>query len=237
MNERQSKLLVAIIDQFIGSASPVGSKKLLESGEFVCSSATIRNEMSFLEDEGFLTQPHVSAGRIPTAKGYRSYVLEYMKPAASEKLVRDKFNTLKEQYFQQKDQERVYEAVSLLSRLIPNVAFATVPHKDRVYYMGLANALRAPEFQDDPRLACSVAELLEGKLDTVLDAVEVDDKIRYYIGESDILGGAESCSLMVTEYAMRGEKGVLGILGPLRMDYGYNTIALESVVDLLQTYA
>ena len=53
MNERQSKLLAAIIDQFIETALPVGSKKLLESGEFICSSATIRNEMGQLEDEGF----------------------------------------------------------------------------------------------------------------------------------------------------------------------------------------
>ena len=77
MDSRQSKLLAAIIDQFIQTALPVGSKQLLShSAEFsVLSGATIRNEMRVLGEEGFLEQPHISAGRIPTAKGYRVYVL------------------------------------------------------------------------------------------------------------------------------------------------------------------
>jgi len=63
MDTRQSKLLVAIIDQFIATAMPVGSKRLLEATDLMLSSATIRMEMSALEDQGFLEQPHVSAGR------------------------------------------------------------------------------------------------------------------------------------------------------------------------------
>ncbi|MEK7137545.1 MAG: heat-inducible transcription repressor HrcA, partial [Patescibacteria group bacterium] len=85
MNSRQSKLLAAIIDQFIQTAEPVGSRRLLEAGNFTVSSATIRAEMMTLEDEGFLTQPHVSAGRIPTAIGYRVYVREFMEPSREER--------------------------------------------------------------------------------------------------------------------------------------------------------
>ena len=128
MNTRQAKLLAAIIDQFIETALPVGSKRLLEMGDFSLSSATIRNEMSALEDEGFLEQPHISAGRVPTAKGYRVYVREFMEPSPSEVMLRKQFESLSEQYFQRKDQERAYEAVALLSHMIPHVAFATVPH-------------------------------------------------------------------------------------------------------------
>lgn len=234
MNERQSKLLVAIIDQFIATASPVGSKRLLEEGYFHCSSATLRNEMSFLEDEGFLEQPHVSAGRIPTAAGYRSYVQEHLQPDKRENEVRKKFMTLKQQYFQRKDQERVYEAVALLAHMTPNVAFATVPHKDRVYYLGLANVLKQPEFQENPLLASGVVEVLEEHLSEVIDAVEVDEHIRYYIGDSHILPQIQSCALMITEFAVRGEKGVIGILGPMRMDYAYNTTALDCTADLLR---
>ncbi len=237
MNERQSKLLAAIIDQFIETALPVGSKKLLESGEFICSSATIRNEMGQLEDEGFLEQPHISSGRIPTAIGYRMYVQDFMKPSTREKLVRKKFESLREQYFQRKDQERVYEAVALLARMIPNVAFASVPHKDRVYYMGLSNVLKQPEFQMNPLLASDIAELLEKKLSDLLDQVEVDDKIRYYIGDEHILGNIQSCSMMVTEYKVRNQRGVIGVLGPMRMDYAYNTVALDMVAELLRSYS
>lgn len=234
MDSRQAKLLQAIIDQFIVTALPVGSKKLLESSEFSVSSATIWAEMLNLEEEGYLEQPHVSAGRVPTVKGYRMYVKEFMRPDTHEKAVRARFNTLKEQFFQRKDKERVYEAVALLSTMIQNVSFATVPYRDQVYYLGLAHAMRQPEFQSDARFVSGVVEVLEEKLTNVLQKVEIDDKIRYYIGEKDLCKEFESCSLMVTEYRVRDQRGVLGILGPVRMDYGYNTVTLDMVADLIR---
>ena len=235
MNERQSRLLEAIIDQFILSASPIGSKKLLESGTFDCSSATIRNEMGQLEDEGYLEQPHISAGRVPTALGYRMYVREQMKPNSQEALVRKRFATLKDQYLMKKDQEKAYEAVSLLTHMIPNIAFATVPHKERVYYLGLSNVLKQPEIQADPVMASGIAEVLEDHLTTMLEKIEVDDQVRYYIGEENILEQIHSCSLMVTNYQMRDFEGVIGILGPMRMDYGYNTVALDLITDMMKS--
>lgn len=236
MNERQSKLLAAIIDQFIDTAVPVGSRKLLEAGYFDCSSATIRSEMLLLEDEGFLEQPHVSAGRIPTAKGYRSYVQQFMEPSRHEKDVRRKFDALRDMYQQRKDQERAYEAVALLAHMIPNVAFASVPHKKQVYYLGLANVLRQPEFLADPRLASGVAEVLEEHLHSLIDRVTVDGQIRYYIGDEHILPQIQSCSLMVTEYKVRDQRGAIGILGPMRMDYAYNTVALDMAAGLLRSH-
>lgn len=235
MNERQAKLLTAIIDQFIATALPVGSKGLLESTDFGVSSATIRNEMSRLEDEGFLHQPHISAGRVPTAKGYRLYVKQFMEPSGHEKVVRQQFNALKEEYLKRKDQERAYETVALLSRMTPNLAFATVPHKDRLYYLGLANVLRQPEFQADPMLATGVVEVLEEGLTNVLSQMDVDDRVHYYIGEHHLLPQMQSCSLLVTRYRLRGEPGFLGIMGPMRMDYAYNTVALEMAADMLQS--
>lgn len=234
MNERQGRLLVAIIDQFIQTAIPVGSKRLLECGDFAVSSATIRSEMGVLEDEGYLEQPHVSAGRIPTAKGYRAFVKEFMQPSATEVQVRRKFDLLREQYFRRKDQEIVYEAVALLSHMIPDIAFATAPHKPGVYYLGLANALRQPEFQADPLLATGVVEILEKRLTDLLQNVEVDERVRYYIGEEHLLRQLQSCSVMLTAYRLRDNGGVVGIIGPMRMDYAYNTVALELVGDMLR---
>ncbi len=235
MNTRQAKLLAAIIDQFVETALPVGSKRLLEMGDFSVSSATIRNEMSALEDEGFLEQPHISAGRIPTAKGYRVYVKEFMEPSGLELQVRKKFESLQEQYFHRKDQERAYEAVAVLSHMIPNIAFATVPHKDRLYYLGLANTLRQPEFQLNPLLASGVVEVLERRLTDLLEHVELSDQVRYYIGEEHLLTEIPSCSVVVKQYVLRGEPGAIGIIGPMRMDYAYNTVALEMVSDLLRS--
>lgn len=78
LSERKKQILRAIIEQYIQTAEPVGSKALVESGSLKVSSATIRNEMAELEALGLLEQPHTSAGRIPSAIGYRFYVNELM---------------------------------------------------------------------------------------------------------------------------------------------------------------
>lgn len=78
LSERQNKLLKLIIEEYIKTANPVGSKGLTET--LNCSSATIRNEMAYLEDTGFLEKTHTSSGRIPSEKGYRYYVDNLMEP-------------------------------------------------------------------------------------------------------------------------------------------------------------
>lgn len=79
MNERKKKILHSIISEYIKSAEPVGSRHVAKSLDMGLSSATIRNEMADLEEMGYLEQPHTSAGRIPSDKGYRLYVDSLMK--------------------------------------------------------------------------------------------------------------------------------------------------------------
>ncbi len=74
LNERRRRVLAALVEEYIESATPVGSKTLVERYELGCSPATVRNELSILEETGFVLQPHVSAGRLPTDSGYRSFV-------------------------------------------------------------------------------------------------------------------------------------------------------------------
>ena len=79
LNERKKLILQAIIDEYIGSAEPVGSRAISKKNELGLSSATIRNEMADLEEMGYLIQPHTSAGRVPSDAGYRFYVNSLMK--------------------------------------------------------------------------------------------------------------------------------------------------------------
>lgn len=82
LNDRKQKILQAIVDEYIGTAEPVGSRAISKKNELGLSSATIRNEMADLEDMGYLIQPHASAGRVPSDNGYRFYVnslLEHYK--------------------------------------------------------------------------------------------------------------------------------------------------------------
>ena len=77
LSERKKRILTAVVENYIATAEPVGSKALAEV--IGCSSATIRNEMSELTSMGYLEQPHTSAGRVPSTAGYRLYVNELME--------------------------------------------------------------------------------------------------------------------------------------------------------------
>ncbi len=79
LNDRKKKILQAVIDEYIGTAEPVGSRAISKKKDLGLSSATIRNEMADLEEMGYLVQPHTSAGRIPSDEGYRFYVSSLMR--------------------------------------------------------------------------------------------------------------------------------------------------------------
>jgi heat-inducible transcriptional repressor len=74
LNDRRRRVLSALVEEYIASATPVGSKTLVNRYELGCSPATVRNELAILEETGYVVQPHVSAGRLPTDTGYRSFV-------------------------------------------------------------------------------------------------------------------------------------------------------------------
>lgn len=74
LSERRSRVLQALIDEYVASAIPVGSRTLVERYDLGCSPATVRNELAILEETGYVVQPHVSAGRVPTDCGYRTFV-------------------------------------------------------------------------------------------------------------------------------------------------------------------
>ena len=78
LSERKKKILRAVVESYVQNAEPVGSKAVAELAGLDVSSATIRNDMADLEEQGYLEQPHTSAGRIPSPKGYRLYVNELM---------------------------------------------------------------------------------------------------------------------------------------------------------------
>ena len=79
LNDRKKEILQAIIEEYIQTAEPVSSNGIVQKYNLDYSSATVRNEMADLEKEGFLDKPHTSAGRVPSAKGYRFYVDELLK--------------------------------------------------------------------------------------------------------------------------------------------------------------
>jgi heat-inducible transcriptional repressor len=129
VEERSAMILRAVVDDFVRYAEPVGSKRLTDGYKLGVSPATVRNEMSRLEEEGYLAHPHTSAGRIPTDKGYRFYVdtLARIGP-----LARAQEETIAQFFQGSADLEETLRRTSLLlSGLTHLAAMVVAPRVDR----------------------------------------------------------------------------------------------------------
>ncbi|MFH0838366.1 MAG: hypothetical protein V1880_03825 [Patescibacteria group bacterium] len=233
MDLRRQKILEAIIESFIHDALPVGSKHLTESYDFQVSSATIRNEMAALEKEGYISQPHTSAGRVPTSRAYRMMVNQMKEQDKLVQKAQQDLFRIRKQYYLSKMKEKLYDTVSILATATDNISFATIPDKGRFFYIGISNILRKPEFILEPEKVSKVIEILENDLAGVLADLDITEEGAIYIGEENILPAFQSCSLLAIPYSHQGFDGVMGVLGSTRMNYGYNMAALKSAVQLL----
>ena len=232
MNERQEKILSAVIEEYTNTAIPVGSTVLIEKHGFAISSATIRNDMAVLEKDGFLYQPHISAGRIPTDKGYRFFVEEIMG---------DTELTLAEQRKMQTDLLKLKAQHSRLSRTTAKLlssfsgGFAISRLEKDFSDFGIRELLENPEFKEVDEF-CKVAEALDyidENIDAILKEVKMGET-KIFIGEDNPMKRISNCSMVVSPYKTKaGEKGVLAIIGPKRMKYAKNKSVLEYMKKLL----
>ena len=128
LSERKLKILQAIVSDFITTSEPVGSRTLSKRPDIDLSPATIRNEMSDLEEMGYLTHPHTSAGRVPSDKAYRLYVDQLMKsddiPAENKKEIAERLGSDAQEL-----DETVEHAAKLLSEMTNLVSFAITPNR------------------------------------------------------------------------------------------------------------
>ena len=235
MQNRQKEILKAVIQEYLKSAEPIGSKTLMLAYNFDVSPATIRLDMANLEKDGFLVQPHTSAGRIPTDKAYRMFVDDLVDIQKIKKQNLEILKSIQDQFASKKIKREIYDAISILASNTPNIAFATLPDS-RTFYLGVSKILKSPEFLKDPLQASQVMETFEKddqfikfleKLDTPLDKTEI------LIGKENLLQEIQSCSIIVKRYKALNYTGFIGILGPTRMNYGLNSIILEEICELL----
>jgi len=126
LTERRARLLSLIISEYVDSATPVGSDAIVRKHKLGFSSATIRNEMARLEEEGFISHPHTSAGRVPSDKGYRYYVEALMQ---ERDLSWDAKQTIRHQFHQagREEDEWIHLAAAVLARAVENAAVVTLP--------------------------------------------------------------------------------------------------------------
>lgn len=222
----------AIVKSFIETASPIGSRFLQETFDFPFSPATIRSEMGALEDEGMIASPHTSAGRVPTEKGFRFFVAHVRDDVAKVRPnVEEHFASHLKKYLSQKRaDEKVYDAVSILTSMTPNVAFGTIPSADRMFFLGFSNVLRQPEYSSQPEIASGIFRILEHNFQTVLESLDIPltEEPKIFIGSDNVIPEIQSCSLIVSKFIAGDRHGFMGILGPMRMDYARNIVVVEA---------
>lgn len=229
MKARQKTILNLIIKEYIKTALPVGSAWIGEKSGLKLSPATIRNEMMELEQEGYLRQPHTSAGRVPTEKGFRFYI-ENLKEKNTNK---SKLKPLEIALRQNEDgwEVAVKNLAKTLAELATEAVFVGFAPQN-TYYTGLANLFAQPEFSDQKLLSnlTEAIDAMDDKMEEVFD--QMDEEVKIMIGEDNPF--ASGCGAIFVKYhAPRLPEGVIGILGPMRMDYENNLALLRSIKKLL----
>lgn len=129
LSDRRRTVLAALVQEYVRSAQPVASKHLVDRYDLRVSPATVRNELSMLEESGYVYQPHVSAGRVPTDSGYRAFVDAMMQSGDTSGLTADEVEAIHGQYvvLEHEVAEAMRETSTLLSRLTSYVAVVIAP--------------------------------------------------------------------------------------------------------------
>lgn len=225
LNERQQQLLRTIIRQHIKTAQPVGSKLLSQRSKLGLSPATLRNEMLGLERLGFLVQPFTSAGRIPTEKAYRYYLDHFFSPKKNSKEVKAAIDRIRFEDYSS-FQLFIKELAKSLAEISHQMVMLGFSRND-VFYTGISNLFQKKEFHNIDAVY-SFSEVVD-HLDEVMSKVfdDVSEKIEIAIGSENFFSSV--CSSLLTRYHNSYGCGIIGILGPMRMDYEKNFSMLEYV--------
>lgn len=221
MESRYDKLLKAIIEQHIKTAKPVGSKALAEDSGFDLSSATIRNEMADLEEQGLIVQPYTSAGRVPTASGYRYYLDNLL---SVETLQHKELNELEKAY-----QEDIRQMIKILSDKT-NLAVILSRESNDIYITGLFNLFSQPEFEDY-KMVLSMGQVVDSLERAMSSMFHKIDKPQVLLGAEN--PWSEHCSVVIAPLDTPS-KSLLAFLGPLRMNYNQALGLMDSVTKIVK---
>ncbi|HNX11096.1 MAG TPA: hypothetical protein PKI61_03055 [bacterium] len=228
ISARRQIILEAIIKEHIQTAQPVSSGILVDKYKLSASPATVRNEMMALEEEGYIHQPHTSAGRVPTEKAFRLYLegLAEKKPK--------KINSKHEQMIVASLEETdrgLRPTAKALAEISANAVFWAF-HKNDLYYTGLSNLFSQAEFKQLD-LVCDVSvviDRMEEIIDGLFESLPLGRQV--LIGAENPFGHFLSAILL--KYKKNNQTGLVGILSPLRTDYESHLAAMDYLAEKLK---
>ncbi|MFA5038919.1 MAG: hypothetical protein WC732_04490 [Candidatus Omnitrophota bacterium] len=218
---RKKDILLASIEVYLNSASPVSSDSLRKKKKLALSSASVRHVFCELEGLGLMTHPHTSAGRIPTDEGYRLYINALMKKqklTAREMEFIDKIYELKVRELDDLFEEtgRMMSDFTHYTSLV----YFCGGEGERTYARGMRYLLEHPEFSDTHQMRM-ILDALEKK-EELIDLINRNfpEQTRVYIGKETNCPEMEHCSVVVSRYEGKSKRsGRLALIGPKRMAY------------------
>ncbi|MCU0679773.1 MAG: hypothetical protein MUF50_00500 [Planctomycetes bacterium] len=232
LDERKKTILKALIKEYIKTAVPVSSGVLVEKYKIKASPATVRNDLTVLEDENYIFQPHTSAGRVPTEKAYSLYLAE-IKPVTlkdeERKAIKELVKNLKGE--EENDEAVLKQVAKLLAKLSDNAVFWAFS-KHNLYYTGVYNLLHQPEFKQE-NLIYNISAIIDRLDDIVSEIFDRErDGLKVEVGTTSHFG--DFCSTILLKYRRSSHPSMFGILGPLRMDYEKNIALAEYIKKCLE---
>lgn len=222
ISDRKKTILRTIIKEYIKNAQPVSSGQLVEKCKLGVSPATVRNDMVELEEEGYIMQPHTSAGRIPTELAYKLEIEEITKEKINlkeaEQAILDNLFS-----FEESGSKQTAKAIAELSSSAVFWAF----HKNDLYYTGLSNLFSQPEFKQS-EIVYDVSVVIDHMEEIIDDMFEkIEDGRQVLIGSNNPFGAF--LSTVLVKYKRNKQSGIFGIMGPIRMDYARNLALINYI--------
>jgi len=229
---RQEEILNGIVQEYIKTAQPISSQLLEKKHKFGVSAPTIRIEMQKLTDIGFLYQPHTSAGRVPTDKGYRFFVDNLFEKGFPKEKDIFKIEDLIER--------EIGDTVRFLQSLIKNLAsfssnslaLGYLFDEDLFWKEGWEDVLGEPEFKE-AKVITDFADVIK-HFEKEIEDIEINSGIKVYIGKENPFSKVKDFSIIISKcHFPNDEKGVLAIAGPKRMAYDKNISLIKSLAEAL----
>lgn len=219
MDQRLLDLLKLVVEDYVATGEAVGSQRLVEEYRLDVSPATIRNWFADLEELGCLMQPHTSGGRIPTEKGFQSYVETFVRVKPAPK--RDHDVLAQAAKVPSHEGARLKALAKLLAERSGQAVVVGLEKND-TFYTGLSQLFAQSEFKQWQRVV-SLTDVLDH-----LDEVLANLRRSSYAEPQILLGRTCPFGAICGSAVISLPGGIIGILGPLRMDYQHATSLLVS---------
>jgi len=222
ISERQAQIIKNLVKEYIKTAEPVSSKFLSEKYDFgICPSA-IRIEFQYLIKEGYLEQPHTSAGRIPTDKAYRFFV-DTLKDKREEKVEQELERMMRSTSDKLRLASEVTKFIADNSSSFVNLHFFREGFNLKE---GLDEIFKEPEAKNE-NFVSSLINFMEN-FENNIEALH-DSKSMVFIGKENPIPKTKDITLICSECNLLGQKGFITIVGPKRMDYEKNIRLINSL--------